>query len=87
MKADRCYALVRDYLKGVKVVMDEVWGNNERYMFTRDVTLKALIRVLNDLIVDRKLMSDWGEQARKTVRRDREALGAAQQRISGRRFL
>lgn len=62
MKVDRCYALVRDYLKGVKSVMEEVWGNNERYMFTRDVTLKALIRVLDDLMVDRKLMSDWDEQ-------------------------
>jgi DGQHR domain-containing protein len=62
MKADRCYALVRDYLKGVKEVMAEVWGNNERYTFTRDVTLKALIRVLDDLVVDRKLMSDWDEQ-------------------------
>ena len=59
MKADRCYALVRDYLKGVKDVMGDVWGNNERYMFTRDVTLKALMRVLDDLIVDRKLMGDW----------------------------
>jgi DGQHR domain-containing protein len=62
MNAERCYALVRDYLKGVKEVMVEVWGNNERYMFTRDVTIKALIRVLNDLIVDRKLMRDWDEQ-------------------------
>jgi len=62
MKAERCYALVRDYLKGVKDVMSEVWGNNERYMFTRDVTLKALIRVLDDVIVDRKLMRDWDEQ-------------------------
>jgi DGQHR domain-containing protein len=62
MKADRCYALVRDYLKGVKDVMGEVWGHNERYMFTRDVTLKALIRVLDDVIVDRKLMRDWDEQ-------------------------
>ncbi|MBY0246798.1 MAG: DGQHR domain-containing protein [Nitrospiraceae bacterium] len=62
MKADRCYALVRDYLKGVKEVMEEIWGQNERYMFTRDVTLKALIRVLDDLIVDRKLISDWDQQ-------------------------
>ena len=61
MKADRCYALVRDYLKGVKEVMGEVWGKNDRYMFTRDVTLKALIRVLDDLIVDRKLIADWDE--------------------------
>jgi len=62
MRADRCYSLVRDYLKGVKDVMGDVWGKNERYMFTRDVTLKALIRVLDDLIIDRKLMSDWDEQ-------------------------
>jgi DGQHR domain-containing protein len=59
MRADRCYALVRDYLKGAKDVMGDVWGNNERYMFTRDVTLKALMRVLDDVIIDRKLISDW----------------------------
>src|SRR6185436_11044841 len=61
-RSDRCYALVRDYLKGIKEVMGEVWGKNDRHMFTRDVTLKALIRVLDDLIVDRKLMNDWDEQ-------------------------
>ncbi|MGQ0810421.1 MAG: DGQHR domain-containing protein [Nitrospiraceae bacterium] len=59
MRADKSYALVRDYLKGVKEVMGEVWGHNERFMFTRDVTLKALIRVLDDLIIDRKLMGQW----------------------------
>jgi hypothetical protein len=42
--------------------MHEIWGNNERYMFTRDVTLKALIRVLDDLIVDRKLMGQWEQE-------------------------
>ncbi len=62
MKHEKCYALVRDYLKGVKDVMEEIWGQNERYMFTRDVTLKALMRVLDDIIVDRKLFSDWEEQ-------------------------
>jgi hypothetical protein len=31
-------------------------------MFTRDVTLKALIRVLDELMVDRKLMGEWQEQ-------------------------
>ncbi len=61
-RTDKCYALVRDYLKGAKEVMTEVWGNNERYMFTRDVTLKALIRVLDDLIVDRKLMGQWEQE-------------------------
>jgi DGQHR domain-containing protein len=62
MKADKCYALVRDYLKAAKEVMAEVWGSNERYTFTRDVTLKALIRVLDDLIVDRKLMNQWEQE-------------------------
>jgi DGQHR domain-containing protein len=62
MKPERCYALVRDYLKGVKDVMQDVWGQNERYMFTRDVTLKALIRVLDDIVVDRKLINDWESQ-------------------------
>ena len=62
MKTERCYALVRDYLKGIKDVMGEIWGQNDRYMFTRDVSLKALIRVLDDLIVDRKLISAWEEQ-------------------------
>ena len=61
-RADKCYALVRDYLKGVKDVMTEVWGHNDRYMFTRDVTLKALIRVLDELIVDRKLMGQWEQE-------------------------
>ncbi|WP_447977542.1 DGQHR domain-containing protein [Candidatus Nitrospira bockiana] len=61
-KAERCYELVRDYLKGVKEVMREVWGQNDRSMFTRDVSLKALIRVLDDLIVDRKLMGQWEQQ-------------------------
>ncbi len=58
-RADKCYALVRDYFKAVKEVMAEVWGKNERYMFTRDVTLKALIRVLGDLLPDRKMMAQW----------------------------
>lgn len=58
-RADKCYALVRDYLKAVKEVMADIWGKNERYMFTRDVTLKALIRVLGDLLPDRKMMGQW----------------------------
>lgn len=61
-KPEKFYALVRDYLKAVKEVMGEVWGNNERYVFTRDVTLKALIRVLDDLIPDRKLMGQWEQE-------------------------
>jgi DGQHR domain-containing protein len=61
-RADRAYELIRDYLKGVREVMEAVWGENEKYMFTRDVTLKALIRVLSDLLRDAKLMAAWQEE-------------------------
>ena len=62
MRADRAYALVRDYLRGVREVMEAVWGDNEKFMFTRDVTLKALFRVLGDLIRNRKLVQQWADE-------------------------
>jgi hypothetical protein len=61
LRADRAYPLVRDYLKAVREVMHSVWGDNERYMFTRDVTLKALLRVFGDLVRNRKLVQGWEE--------------------------
>jgi hypothetical protein len=61
MRADRAYALLRDYLKAVRDVMDAVWGDNEKFMFTRDVTLKALFRVFGDLIRNRKIVQAWEE--------------------------
>jgi DGQHR domain-containing protein len=62
MRPDRAYALLRDYLKAVREVMDAVWGDNEKFMFTRDVTLKALLRVFGDLIRDRKLVESWQDE-------------------------
>jgi hypothetical protein len=59
MRADRAYTIVRDYLKAVRDVMDAVWGDNDKFMFTRDVTLKALFRVFGDLIRDRKIVQSW----------------------------
>jgi DGQHR domain-containing protein len=59
MRADYAYALVRDYLKAVRETMNPIWGDNERFMFTRDVTLKALLRVLGDFIRDRKVIQAW----------------------------
>ncbi len=61
LRADRAYPLIRDYLKAVREVMHPVWGDNERYMFTRDVTLKALLRVFGDLVRNRKLVQAWEE--------------------------
>jgi DGQHR domain-containing protein len=61
-RSDYVYALVRDYFKAVRDVMHSVWGDNERYMFTRDVTLKALIRVFGDLIRYRNVFRAWDEK-------------------------
>ena len=61
LRADRVYPLIRDYLKAVREVMNAVWGDNERYMFTRDVTLKALLRVFGELIRNRRLVQAWEE--------------------------
>lgn len=61
MRAERAYEFVRDYLKAVREVMEPVWGENERFMFTRDVTLKALIRVLGDLLREKRVVQAWEE--------------------------
>ncbi|MBI2534049.1 MAG: DGQHR domain-containing protein [Deltaproteobacteria bacterium] len=62
MRADRTYGLVRDYLKAVREVMESVWGENDKFMFTRDVTLKALFRVFGDLLRNRKIVQGWDDQ-------------------------
>jgi hypothetical protein len=49
-----------------------VWGDNERFMFTRDVTLKALLRVLGDFIRSRKVVQEWEET--RTAKPFRDAL-------------
>jgi DGQHR domain-containing protein len=61
MRADRAYGLLRDYLKAVRDAMESVWGENDKFMFTRDVTLKALFRVFGDLLRDRKIVQEWND--------------------------
>jgi hypothetical protein len=36
-------------LRAAKQVFGDAWGDNKRYMITRDVTLKALIRLAGDV--------------------------------------
>jgi DGQHR domain-containing protein len=69
-QADRAYPLLRDFLKGVREVMDSIWGENEKYMFTRDVTLKALIRVFGELLRDGKVFEKWREDRSSRPFRD-----------------
>jgi DGQHR domain-containing protein len=46
---DRGYGFVRDVLKAARSAFREAWGDNKRFMVTRDVTLKALVRVAGDV--------------------------------------
>lgn len=62
MRADRAYGLLRDYLRAAREVMESVWGENDKFMFTRDVTLKALIRVFGDLLRFKSLVQAWDEK-------------------------
>lgn len=42
------YRYLRDFLGAAKAAFGEAWGDNKRYMVTRDVTLKALVRLAGD---------------------------------------
>jgi DGQHR domain-containing protein len=46
---DRGYRFLRDVLRGARAALREAWGQNEKYMVTRDVTIKALVRVAGDV--------------------------------------
>jgi len=60
-KPDRAFELVADFLKAVRTVMDRPWGNNDRYKLTTSVSLKAIIRVLSDLIDRREIVDRYYE--------------------------
>src|SRR4026208_2187572 len=71
-RPDRAYPLVRDFFKAVREVMEMVWGENDKYMFTRDVTLTALIRVFGDLLRTGKVVEEWKDD--KSSRPFRDAI-------------
>ncbi len=45
---DKGYAFLRDVFKAARDAFGETWGDNKKYMVTRDVTIKALVRVAQD---------------------------------------
>ncbi|MBI4727244.1 DGQHR domain-containing protein [candidate division TA06 bacterium] len=53
------YAFLRDFLKAARSAFGDMWGDNKRYMATRDVTLKALLRVAGDAA------AAWGQEILK----------------------
>ncbi|HEU4989229.1 MAG: DGQHR domain-containing protein [Gemmatimonadota bacterium] len=46
----RGYALLRDVLRAARGAFGDAWGDNKRYMITRDVTLKALLRMAEAVV-------------------------------------
>ncbi|MGH7466876.1 MAG: DGQHR domain-containing protein [Longimicrobiales bacterium] len=57
-RADRYYAVVRDFFKAAERVWGEAWGT-PNYMVTKPVTIKAMVRVCADLYRDDP-DPDWG---------------------------
>ena len=46
----RGYGLIRDVLRAARGAFGDAWGDNKRFMVTRDVTLKALLRLTTDVV-------------------------------------
>jgi DGQHR domain-containing protein len=47
---ERGYALFRDVLRAARGAFGDAWGDNKRFMVTRDVTLKALLRLCENVV-------------------------------------
>ena len=60
-KPDLAFELIADFLKAIRSVMERVWGANDRFKFTTSVTLKAVVRVLGDLIDRGEIIERWRE--------------------------
>jgi DGQHR domain-containing protein len=48
----RGYGLIRDVLRAARGAFGEAWGDNKRFMVTRDVALKALLRLTGDVVAN-----------------------------------
>ena len=64
LKADKAYPFVVDYFKAVAAVMENIWGK-KTYMFHKAVTLKAVCRVLGDIIEKNEIFEEWQERSQK----------------------
>lgn len=64
LQAEKAYPFVNDYFKAVAAVMENVWGK-KNYMFTKAVTLKAIIRVLGNMAKDGDVYDEWEEHGQK----------------------
>ncbi|MBN1772297.1 MAG: DGQHR domain-containing protein [Deltaproteobacteria bacterium] len=67
---ERAYRYLRDLFAAVRRHTDDAWGDNKRYMVTRDVVLKALVRLAGDVAaIWGKELAGRAEPAELLVRR------------------
>lgn len=78
-KPERAFELIADFLKATRAVMDRVWGNNEKYKFTTSVTIKAVIRVLGDLMETADAGERWKDNPSPNIFEKRISAWAALQ--------
>jgi DGQHR domain-containing protein len=57
LSRDRGYGFLRDVLRAARAAFGEAWGDNRRFMVTRDVTLKALVRLTADVAANGRRLS------------------------------
>jgi DGQHR domain-containing protein len=70
LSRDRGYGYLRDVLKAARTLLSEGWGDNKRYMVTRDVTIKALVRVAGDAAgADRIGLEPGGDNLKTLLRK------------------
>lgn len=68
LSRDRGYGFLRDVLRAARGAFGDAWGDNKRYMVTRDVTLKALVRLATDVAAaGKKLGLEPGDEAEATL--------------------
>ncbi len=61
LKAEKAFPFFADYLKAVAAVMENIWGK-KNYMFHKAVTIKAVCRVLGDIIEEDDFYDSWEEK-------------------------
>jgi len=59
-RGDRAPELFFAYFRAVARTLEDLWGNRN-YQLTSSVTIKALVRVLGDLLADEEVRKDWRE--------------------------
>ncbi|MGQ9583670.1 MAG: DGQHR domain-containing protein [Thermoplasmatota archaeon] len=59
-------ALFIEYFRAVRAAMEDIWGN-QNYMLNTSVSIKALVRVLGDLMAEEEIRKAWRDKRDASV--------------------